>query len=324
MTIHTLEPERRTLHGKFSRELPPVLTIDPGDSVIYRTLDAGWGLEPVRADGSPRAKFEPRDPERDSGHALCGPIAIRGAQPGLTLAVTIDAIRPGTWGATYAGGWPHPVHQRLGLTEKELVMIWSLDAERLAGRNQFGHTLALRPFMGVMGLPPDEPGWHDTAPPRATGGNLDCKELVAGSTLYLPIAAPGGLFSVGDGHAVQGDGEVCVTAIECPMERVALTFHLRDDVRLTAPRANTPVGWITFGLHEDLNEATYRALEGMLDLLGELHGLPRLEALALASLAVDFRITQIVNGVRGVHAVLPHEALKIPEESLAPRRQAAQ
>ncbi|MGQ0602443.1 MAG: acetamidase/formamidase family protein [Anaerolineales bacterium] len=309
MTIHRIKPERRTLHGKFSRELPPVLTIDPGDTVIYRTLDAGWGLEAPRLDSTERRKFEPRDPERDAGHALCGPIAVRGAQPGMTLAVTIDAIRPGPYGWTFAGGWPHPVNERLSLTEKEFMMIWSLDPDQLTGRNQFGHTLALRPFMGVMGMPPDEPGLHSTAPPRVTGGNLDCKELVPGSTLYLRVAVAGGLFSVGDGHAVQGDGEVCVTAIECPMEHVQLTFKLLPDLKLSAPRANTPIGWLTFGLHEDLNEATYRALEAMLELMNEQYGFDQQHALALASLVVDLRITQIVNGVRGVHAVLPHGAI---------------
>src|SRR5258708_28174351 len=101
--------------------------------------------------------------------------------------------------------------------------------------------------MGVRGMPPADPAQHTTQPPRVTGGNLDCKELVAGSTLYLPIAVPGGLFSVGDGHAAQGDGEVCVTAIECPMERVELTFELEPDLHLTTPRAHTPACWITFG-----------------------------------------------------------------------------
>lgn len=311
MTLHTLEPERRTLHGHFSRDLAPALTIDPGDSVVLRTLDAGWGLEAVHLDGTPRRKFAPREPPQDDGHALCGPIAIRGAEPGMTLAVHIDEIRVGSYGTTYTGGWDHPVNQRFGLLNQELLMAWELDPERLVGRNQFGHRLALRPFLGVMGLPPAEPGQHNTVPPRATGGNLDCKELVAGSTLYLPIAVPGALFSAGDGHAVQGDGEACVTAIECPLDRVRLTFELRPDLRLTAPRAHTPAGWLTFGLHADLNEASYRALEGMLDLLTEQHGLDRAQALALASLAVDLRITQIVNDVRGVHAVLPDGALSL-------------
>lgn len=311
MALYHIQPERRNLHGHFSRELEPVLTIASGDTVIYRTLDAGWGLEAPRLDGTPRRKFEPREPEQDAGHALCGPIAIQGAEPGMTLAVTIDSIRPGLYGSTFAGGWQHPVNERLGLTEQEFAMLWELNPEQLTGRNQFGHTVALRPFMGVMGMPPAAPGLHSTAPPRMTGGNLDCKELVPGSTLYLPIAVPGGLFSVGDGHGVQGDGEVSVTAIECPMERVQLTFTLLPELKLKTPRANTPIGWLTFGLHEDLQEATYLALEAMLDLMNEHYGLERQPALALASLVVDMRITQIVNGVRGVHAVLPHGAITL-------------
>jgi acetamidase/formamidase len=180
----------------------------------------------------------------------------------------------------------------------------------MTGRDQHGHILALHPFMGVMGMPPDEAGYHGTGPPRFCGGNIDCKELVAGSTLYLPIAVSGALFSVGDGHGTQGDGEVCGTAIECPMDLVDLTFHLRDDLHLTTPRANTPAGWLTLGFHEDLQEATYIALEAMLTLLCEQHQLTRTDALALASLVVDMHITQIVNGVRGVHALLPHGIIR--------------
>lgn len=312
MSTHIIEPERRTLHGHFSRELPPVLTIDSGDTVRFRTLDAGWGLEPPSAPGQLRRKFAPRDAELDDGHALCGPIAIRGAQPGMTLEVQIELVRPDTWGWTYAGGWPSELNKRLGVVgEPEPPMLWQLDADAQTGRNQHGQTVALRPFMGVMGMPPDEPGVHSTTPPRVCGGNIDCKELVAGSTLLLPIAVPGALFSVGDGHALQGDGEVCGQAIECPMEQVELTFRLRDDLTLTTPRANTPAGWITLGFHKDLNEATLIALEAVLDLLGQQYALPRRDALALASLVVDLRITQIVNEVCGVHALLPHGAIRL-------------
>lgn len=306
MTTYTIEPERRTLHGTFSREYPPVLTIEPGDTVIYRTLDAGWNLDNAER---PRPKFTPRNPERDNGHALCGPVAIRGAEPGMTLGVKIGQIRTGTYGWTGAGGWDHPVNQRFGMVEGEFTLHWTLDPESNIGISHKGHRLALRPFMGVMGMPTDEPGFHSTAPPRRTRGNLDCKELVTGSTLYLPIAVPGGLFSVGDGHAVQGDGEVSVMAIECPMERVELTFSLHENRPIKTPCADTPAGWITLGLHEDLNEATYLALEAMLDYMQARYGVERKEALALASLTVDMRITQIVNGVRGVHAVLPHGVL---------------
>jgi acetamidase/formamidase len=228
----------------------------------------------------------------------------------MTLAVQINTIRPGAWGFTAVGGWPHPVNTHLGVVDQGTYLLWTLDATSLRGQNQYGQSVTLHPFMGVMGMPPAEPGLHSTIPPRLTGGNLDCKELVAGSTLYLPIAVSGGLFSVGDGHARQGDGEACVTAIECPMECVELTFQLYPTLHLTTPRANTPAGWITFGLHEDLDEAALRALAAMVDFLGEQYGLARHHALGLASVVVELRITQLVNDVRGVHALLPHEAIK--------------
>ena len=310
-TRHLLEPTRRTLTGCVSREHTPVLTIEPGDSVCYRTLDAGWGLEPLTGPDAPRRKFEPRT-EQDAGHALIGPVVIQGAKPGMILEVQIGAIRPGPYGFTVAAGWDHPVNQRLGLVDgaARVLHAWTLDADRMIGHNQHGHTVALRPFMGVMGMPPDEPGTHSTVPPRFCGGNIDCKELVAGSSLFLPVAVDGGFFYVGDGHAAQGDGEVSVTAIECPMDQVDLTFHLHPDLTLSMPRAKTPAGWITFGFDEDLQEATYLAIDGMLSLLGELLGVDRADALALASVAVDVRVTQIVNQVRGVHAVLPHGAIR--------------
>ncbi len=311
MTTYSIEPERATLHGKFSREFAPVLTIDSGATVRFRTLDSGWGVEPPVAPGERSRKFEPRIEEHDAGHALCGPVAMRGAQPGMTLEVRIDAIRPGTWGATYAGGQSRKqMNERLGVADREGMLLWKLDPDALTGRDQHGYVVSLRPFMGVMGMPPDEPGMHSTAPPRICGGNIDCKELVAGSTLYLPILVPGGLFSVGDGHGVQGDGEVSGTAIECPMERVDLTFRLHENLHLKTPRAQTAAGWLTFGFDADLNEATMIALEAMLDLLAEQYQLERLDALALASLVVDLRVTQIVNGVCGVHAVLPPDAIK--------------
>lgn len=321
MAHYTIQPERSALHGTFSCEYPPVLTIESGDSVVYSTLDAGWNLAPApdkSATDTP-VKFEPRDTELDRGHALCGPIAIAGAEPGMTLEVVIEEVRPARRGWTSAGGWQHPVHTRLGTVDRETMHIWTLDADAAVGRNQFGHEVTLHPFMGLMGMPSAEPGHHSTAPPRVTGGNLDCKELIAGTSLFLPIAVSGGLFSVGDGHAAQGDGEVCVTAIECPMERVALTFRLHPELLLSAPRALTPNAWITFGLHEDLQEATYLALDAMLDLIGEQYGVERGDALALASVVVDMRVTQIVNGVRGVHAVLPHNAIRTTEGAAATR-----
>jgi acetamidase/formamidase len=312
MTMHTIEPTRATLHGTFSREHAPVLQIESGDTVRYRTLEAGWGIAPPPADPTQRARFAERDPVRDRGHALCGPTAVRGAQPGMTLEVRIGAMRSGGWGWTDAGGWDSALNRRLGVAEGAGTSLWwTLDDDAGIATDQHGHRVKMRPFMGVLGMPPDEPGLHPTAPPRVWGGNIDCKELITGTTLYLPISVPGALFSVGDGHAAQGDGEVSTTAIECPMDQVDLTFVLRDDLRLTTPRADTPVGQLTFGFHEDLTEAMFSALRAMLELIQAQHGVDYTTALALSSVAVDLRITQICNGVSGAHALLPHGAIEV-------------
>jgi acetamidase/formamidase len=305
MTEYLIEPKQGILHGSFSREFPPVLTVNSGDTVVFRTLDVWWGLEPMVRDGT-RKTFMPRITKRDDGHALCGPVAIRGARPGMTLAVRINEIRPGAWGWTTAGNRVTEITKKLGI-ENTTLLTWTLDAETMTGRDQDGRTIPLRPFMGVMGLPPNEPGIHSTLPPRFCGGNIDCKELVAGSIVYLPVTVPEALFSTGDGHAVQGDGEVSGVGLECPMERVSLTFFLHDDIHLTTPRAKTPAGWVTLGCHQDVYEASLIALGAMLDLLEEKYHLSRTDALAFASLAVDLRISQIVNGgVFGVHALLPY------------------
>jgi len=308
MTIHHIEPNENTLHGFFSPDLSPIITIDSGDTVHFRTLEAEWGLEnfPVLKE-APKSSPPPRklattNVDGPRGHALCGPVAVRGAEPGMTLAIKVESIRIGAWGWTFGGD---------ELAEYDVLQIWELDPEQLRGRNQHGHQVHLRPFMGVMGMPPAEVGQHSTQPPRVTGGNIDCKELVAGSTLYLPIVVPGGLFSTGDGHAVQGDGEVSRTAIECPMEDVELAFHLLPDLHLQTPRADTPVGWLTFGFDESLNLATQTALNDMISLMAEKYNLTRADAKALASLVVDMRITQIANKVLGVHAVLPHNAIEM-------------
>lgn len=159
-------------------------------------------------------------------------------------------------------------------------------------------------------MPPAEPGVHSTAPPRASGGNIDCKELVAGTKLYLPISVDGALISAGDAHAAQGDGEVSQLAIEAPLERAQLTLVVRDDLALTTPIAWTPQAWLTFGFDEDLDEAAAIAIAAMLELMEREHGLVRREALALASVVVDLRVTQMVNGIRGIHAVLSHDAIR--------------
>jgi acetamidase/formamidase len=288
--IHEIPLERANLHGHFSRDLPPVLTLDSGDSLRFATLDAGWHSVPEER------HFPDLDPELDSGHALVGPVEVRGARAGATLEVRIDAVEVGTWGITFGDGEG---------------MLWSLDAQAGTGTGPAGATVQLAPFLGVLGMPPPEPGVHSTGPPRKSGGNIDCKELVADTTLFLPIPVDGALFSAGDGHARQGDGEVSGTAIECPLTRAELTLTLLDDLELGTPLARTATAWITFGFDEDLDEAAGVATEAMLDLMERELGVGRREALALASVAVDLRVTQVVNGAKGVHAVLAHDAIRM-------------
>jgi len=305
--LHELPLERRTLHGHFSRDLEPVLTVEPGDSVRFSTLDAGWGFA---GESGERTHFEPRDSKLDGGHALVGPIGVHGAKAGQVLAVRIDEVRVGSYGGTTAGGSDLFFNERLGVADgDEHLLSWNLDADAQTARDQRGREVALRPFLGVLGMPPPEPGRHPTFPPRVWGGNLDCKELVAGSTLLLPIPVDRALFSAGDGHGRQGDGEVSGLAIECPLDHVRLTLDVRDDLRLEAPVAETPSGWITFGLDESLDEAAVLATSSMLDLMERELGLDRKDALALASLVADLRVTQVVNGVKGVHAVLARDAI---------------
>ncbi len=295
-------------HGFFAADLAPVATVEPGETVRFATLESGWSPEPFDVtDLAGRRRHPAWTPE--SGHALSGPVAVRGARAGQVLRIRIEAVEPGGWGTTYANARPTPFNERYGLTGSA-VHRWTLDPVAGVGRNQHGHTVALRPFLGVIGMPPAGSGRHSTIPPRAHGGNLDCRELVAGSTLWLPVPVDGALLSVGDGHAAQGDGEVGGTAIECPMDRVDLTLSTVDDFPVAGPVARTPAGWVTMGLGDTLDDAVFAALDAMFDLLGRLFGVSRPDAVALASVAVDVRVTQIVNQTVGAHAVLPPGALR--------------
>jgi acetamidase/formamidase len=282
--IHRLPLDRRTLHGHFSRELEPVLEIDPGDSVQLAVPNAGWYLDSGE-------RLEPRASPEDDGHPLAGPVLVRGALAGQTLAVRVDEVTPGPWGETLTSP-PHRIE-------------WQLDGE--TGTASTGHVVRLAPFLGVLGMPPVEPGVHSTIPPRRCGGNIDCKELVAGTTLYLPIPVDGALFSAGDGHALQGDGEVSGTAIECPAS-AQLTLDVHDHLSLDWPCARIDRAWLTFGFDEHLGRAAKIAVDGMIALMGREHGLAPDDALALASVVVDLRVTQVVNGSLGVHAVLRDDA----------------
>ena len=307
MAVHRLEPTAGTVTQVFSRGIPPAVTVDPGDTVVVRSLDAWGHLErPIRpGTGCPQMFANRR------GHCLTGPVAVRGAEPGMVLAVELTALRPGPWGWTSAAGRDTDLNRRLGLARcPPAFIMWDLDPDRLTGVSDQGIGVRLAPFPGVIGLPPDEPGEHSTIPPRCHGGgNIDCRELVAGSILYLPVTVPGGMLCLGDGHAAQGDGEVSGTAIECPM-----TTQLRLSL-VTAPpvpgiHAITPGGRITFGFSADLNEAMVAALGAMVTWVQQLLGVDKATAVAMASVAVSLRITQVANEVWGVHALLPDDAFR--------------
>ncbi|UCZ54078.1 acetamidase/formamidase family protein [Bacillus shivajii] len=311
--IHKLlSIDPKHVHGSFSNDYEPVLTINSGDSVQLKTPDIQWGYSPSK--GEERTIFSSREKEEKPGHPIIGPIAIREAKPGQVLEVRLNDIVPGWYGRNWGGGIKNWQNEKLEITESAKVQLdWELNSQTMTGSCEIGSKtfhVGLQPFMGLLATAPEEPGVHSTPPPRYCGGNIDCKELVKGSTLYLPISVEGALFSIGDGHAVQGDGEVSGTAIECPMDFVDITLTVREDIELTMPIANTPSGWVTFGFDEDLNEATATALNEMVKLIQSFYHVEKNEATALASVAVDLRITQVVNGVKGVHAVLPHGAIR--------------
>ncbi|KIF79275.1 acetamidase [Streptomyces sp. 150FB] len=295
-----------TVTNVFSPELPPVLSVDPGDTVVVHSLDSSGHLERQKTPGEPT----PRMFGTRRGHCLAGPIAVRGAEPGMALAVHLESLRPDGWGFTAAGRGDTPLNRRLGMMEIDPAwLLWDLDADAGTGTNQHGHTVRLAPFLGVIGTPPAEPGEHSTTPPRIFGGgNIDCRELVTGSTLFLPVTVPDAMLCVGDGHAAQGDGEVSGTAIECGMT-TRMTLDLETAPPLPTAHALTPAGRITFGFDADLNEASAQALDAMLIWMTSLYGLDRATALALASTTVDLRVTQIANETWGVHALLPEGAI---------------
>lgn len=305
MATHQLPLTPEVVHGFFNASTPPALHVASGDTVIFRTLDAGWHTGGL---AQPPEQTIPR-PE-GAGHALSGPIYVEGARPGDVLEVGISELVPAAWGWTYAGTRPGSERYRRPFPGETWVE-WDIDvAAGQATARELGITVPLHPFMGVMGNAPAASGPQPTAPPRRVGGNIDCRCLTTGSRLFLPVEVEGALFSTGDGHAAQGDGESSGTGIECPVDLAAMTLTVRRDMALDWPRAETPAGYVTLGFGDTLDAATRIALDGMLDHLEVKLSLPRPHALVVASVAVNLHVTQIVNGVVGVHAVLPPGALR--------------
>jgi acetamidase/formamidase len=236
-------------------------------------------------------------------HIVSGPIWIDGAEPGDTLAVHVLEVRPLTpYGVnsmrTGKGGLPEEF-----TLNRSLVI--PLDLERGVARFSPRIEVPMAPFFGIMATGPARSlGRTSSVPPGPYGGNIDLKDLTAGSTLYLPVHVPGALFMVGDGHAAQGDGEVDLTAIETSMTG-RFRFELLKGETLAWPRAETPTHWISLGLHADLEEAMRMAIRETVSFLTRTQGLTREDAYALASIAVDFEVTQVVDGVKGIHAMIP-------------------
>jgi acetamidase/formamidase len=309
--MHELKLSPANVHwGYYDARVKPVLTIASGDRVRVETMVAG-GLERLKLAGIPDAdipdsliQVEKSVTDRGPGvHPLTGPIYVQGAEPGDVLEVRILAFeflhpygvtgfRPGS--GALPDEFPYARFTRI-----------AFDPHAATVQFRPGVNLKLAPFWGSIGVAPPSvirrlssgpPGWH--------GGNLDNKELVAGSTLYLPVHVPGALLSMGDGHALQGDGEVTLTALETSL-RGTVQIFVRKGKPIRWPRAETATHFITMGLHPDLNEAARMATREMIDFLVSEKGLTPDEAYTFCSLAVDLRVTQLVDDTKGIHAMLP-------------------
>lgn len=306
MTAHLHASPETCAWGYFDAALPPVMEVQSGDVVVIDTVSGAPAQTPTKGTGFdiPPELFDihERSERQLPGHILTGPVAIAGAKPGHVLEVQIEEITlRQNWGWNMIRPLAGTLPDDFPTTRIEII---PLDADAMVARLSWGLDLPLRPFFGVMGVaPPANWGRISTIQPRAHGGNLDNKELVAGTTLYLPVFAEGALFSCGDGHAAQGDGEVCVTAIETALQG-KFRFVLREDLTLASPRAETPSHLITMAMHEDLDRCVERALRDMIVWIVARTGLSREDAYMLCSLAGDLRITQTVNGNKGVHMMM--------------------
>jgi len=299
------------VHYEWNNAIPPRLVVDPGDTIVVDTRDAGDGY------------YTPTSTSRDTaargpmkGHPLSGPIAVRGALPGDVLVVEIVAMEPAPF------GWTHIRPGRGLLPEAEFpeafLQIWNLEdraVARMRARSGARVAVPLAPFPGVLGTALDEPGGHSTMPPRKNGGNMDIKQLTAGATVYLPVWVDGGLLSVGDGHGAQGDGEVCISAVEMSA-RVTLRVGLRQGRPLREPQLRTSgshpsrgAEFATTAHGPDLFLSAQQAVRYLVDHLVAERGLTREEAYVVASVAADLRISEIVDAPNWIVSAFIPEAI---------------
>src|ERR1041385_488492 len=306
-----LKPTPKTVAwGYYDASTPPVMRVKSGDTIEIQTLITssptrleGAGVKPENVEQSLRDIYREVTNKGPGGHILTGPIFVGGAEPGDVLEVRIKQIRlaiPYAYNAFSPGRGFLP--EDFPYAKMRII---PLDDKRMIAHFADGIDIPLHPFFGSIGVaPPEVSGRINSGPPWVHAGNLDNKELVAGTTLFIPIHAKGALFLAGDGHAGQGNGEVDITAMETSLIG---TFQLivRKVMKLKWPRAETPTHYISMGIHEDLNEATKMALREMIDFLVNEKHLTRDDAYQLSSVAADLDITQLVDGNKGVHAMIP-------------------
>ena len=315
---HRLEAGPDTVAwGYYWSEAEPVLTIRSGDIIDVDTMLTssptrleGMGLPPEQVQPSLRDIYDQvsRDDRGPGGHILTGPVFVEGAEPGDVLQVDVLSIDlPIPYGYNGCSGF---TRENCPEERSERSRLFWLDSERMVSEFAPGIEIPLKPFFGSMGVaPPPDAGRWSSVPPWIHAGNIDNKELVAGTTLYIPVWVSGALFEVGDGHAAQGDGEVDQTAIETSL-RGRLRLTVRKDMSLEWPVGETETHWITMGSDEDLTEATRIAINQTIAFLSATKGLSRGEAYRLISLAIDLRITQLVDQKVGVHAMIPKSIFK--------------
>jgi acetamidase/formamidase len=305
---HTLLPTPQTVHwGHLDAAIPAVLEIESGDTVEIDTVSGGFNdvADPSHMRPAHRLIAE-QVPQIMGPHILTGPIAVKGAMPGDTLEVRIlDIELTEDWGWNVIRPLKGTLPEDFPNLSRRVIPI---DRQAQIARLAWGADIPLRPFFGIMGVaPPPSYGRVSSIEPREYGGNIDNKELTPGSSLFLPVFVPGAHFSVGDGHAVQGDGEVCLTALEtCMKGRFEFILHKQP---LAFPRAITPTHYITMGMDPDLDDAARQALRNMLAWLQTLKSWSAEEAYVFCSLACDLHVTQLVDGNKGIHAMVRRELL---------------
>jgi acetamidase/formamidase len=317
MATHRLAASPETVRwGMFDAAFPPLITVDSGDTVVLECVSGAPEVMPPPSSGfripPALAAIHASNLPRAGGHILTGPVAVAGATPGDMLEVRIERIELGNdWG--YCGFRPLAGTLPEDFPVRYLSHI-PVDRAKRTCTLPWGTELALAPFFGVMGVaPPPAYGTISTIQPREHGGNLDNKELTEGATLFLPVWTEGANFSAGDGHGVQGDGEVCINALEiCLTGTFTLILHKNPSAGnggtrtplVSYPRAETATHFISMGMHEDLDLAMKQALREMIRFITARTNLSREQAYQFCSLAVDFHVTQTVNGEKGVHGLL--------------------